>query len=986
MNKKITSTALAALMIAGSTSFSALAAMSSGTVVIGAQAFSFAYANDVANLGAITDAIVANGAGAVYVKNFTGNWINNATGAAVAASVIPAVVYTNAEGTTDFAAGDVDVDVVTEATIKEVTATNGTVTAELVEAQTKASVASNFVITQKIGDGVATTVVPTAFTVVDNNNYKFTTPLVAGAATVQSVVYSVSYLYSAPVSSKAVAIAAVTTEPAVAAYEAAPIVTGDNVVAAETLGAVAKASVALVTDAATKTAFTTRLATKDAFVATARTAQEKSAIALINNSTEYNIIARLQASVLNLQGIDATYAKEYQAARVANFTTTKALIQANVIDFAKTATDLVLKADLKALNESVTAYINAVNVTAQTTATTSMKAALALFTNHYALTGYVTANDSAYMIEFAKSGTLTTLAGVNTVIKNVNKVVTAAATATANLTAAKTTVAALFTTTAKTALTTTTTQVLITAALVNVNKLADTVTEKAGLLVDVQNAQGLFDASIVAADLSAANTAVLALFTGSDKTIVNSATTQVLIDAATVKINKLSDVVTEKAGLVVDVQKAQSLFDASIIEGNITAAETAVAGLFEAGDVTKLNTTIPTTQVLIDAALVKVNKLSDSITEKAGLLVDVKAAQTLFTAQTAKADLTAAQTTVTALFEAGAKTKLNTVTPTTQVLITAALANVNKLGSTVTEKAGLLVDVQSAQTLFTAAIASANLDTAKTTVAALFVAGAKTVVNPATTQALIDAALVNVNKLAVGVSEKAGLLVDVQSAQTLYTVANAAKNLTAAKASVEALFENYTTKVALKVTPATTQDNITAALADVNKLAVGVTEKAGLTADVTAAQSIFDKASEASRLKAVNDATILTMNAALLNVGIAQDPTYVNFSSNTKSEIAQLVFAAKPTAGFTNTTAVITEIATQNTVRTTLIANVNAATTITAMNAALDVAQLPAFKALSAVQKVNVAETVLIKLNALKAATAPTNFKSILDINTAAGL
>lgn len=91
MKKKITSSALTALMIAGSTSFSAFAAMPSGSVVIGSKAFDLAYANGPANINEITDAIVQSGV--VYVKDFEGKWIDNATGLAVNASVIPAVVY-----------------------------------------------------------------------------------------------------------------------------------------------------------------------------------------------------------------------------------------------------------------------------------------------------------------------------------------------------------------------------------------------------------------------------------------------------------------------------------------------------------------------------------------------------------------------------------------------------------------------------------------------------------------------------------------------------------------------------------------------------------------------------------------------------------------------------------------------------------------------------------------------------------------------------
>lgn len=91
MNKKITSSALAALMIAGTTSFTAFAAMASGTVVIGNKAFDLNYANASANAEEITNLVVAGGM--IFVKDFDGNWIDNTTGETVNASVIPAVVY-----------------------------------------------------------------------------------------------------------------------------------------------------------------------------------------------------------------------------------------------------------------------------------------------------------------------------------------------------------------------------------------------------------------------------------------------------------------------------------------------------------------------------------------------------------------------------------------------------------------------------------------------------------------------------------------------------------------------------------------------------------------------------------------------------------------------------------------------------------------------------------------------------------------------------
>lgn len=63
MNKKIISSVLAALMIAGSTSFTAFAAIPNGTVVIGSKAFDLNYANDPVNITEINKEIVAGGNG-----------------------------------------------------------------------------------------------------------------------------------------------------------------------------------------------------------------------------------------------------------------------------------------------------------------------------------------------------------------------------------------------------------------------------------------------------------------------------------------------------------------------------------------------------------------------------------------------------------------------------------------------------------------------------------------------------------------------------------------------------------------------------------------------------------------------------------------------------------------------------------------------------------------------------------------------------------
>lgn len=106
MNKKITRSVLAALIIAGSTFLTVFAAMPSGTVLIGNKAFELDYANEEANLNEIIDQIVAGGA--VYVKNFSGEWIDNVTGKTVTKSLIPAAVYKNAYEQINFDAADED--------------------------------------------------------------------------------------------------------------------------------------------------------------------------------------------------------------------------------------------------------------------------------------------------------------------------------------------------------------------------------------------------------------------------------------------------------------------------------------------------------------------------------------------------------------------------------------------------------------------------------------------------------------------------------------------------------------------------------------------------------------------------------------------------------------------------------------------------------------------------------------------------------------
>jgi len=125
MNKKITGSVLAALMIAGTTSFSAYAAMADGTVVIGSKAYDLKYADDQANIVEISKEVVSGGT--VYVKDFNGKWIDVLTSKQVDASVIPAVVYKNAIGVSNFGAADKDQETILSiGAINALTVANGT--------------------------------------------------------------------------------------------------------------------------------------------------------------------------------------------------------------------------------------------------------------------------------------------------------------------------------------------------------------------------------------------------------------------------------------------------------------------------------------------------------------------------------------------------------------------------------------------------------------------------------------------------------------------------------------------------------------------------------------------------------------------------------------------------------------------------------------------------------------------------------------------
>lgn len=91
MDKIVTSSVEDGLVMGGKTTLTTFDAMANGAVIIGNKAFDLAYANNPANVEEISSEIVAGGA--VYVKDFEGNCIDNVTGEIVTASFIPDIVY-----------------------------------------------------------------------------------------------------------------------------------------------------------------------------------------------------------------------------------------------------------------------------------------------------------------------------------------------------------------------------------------------------------------------------------------------------------------------------------------------------------------------------------------------------------------------------------------------------------------------------------------------------------------------------------------------------------------------------------------------------------------------------------------------------------------------------------------------------------------------------------------------------------------------------
>jgi uncharacterized protein YcfL len=102
--KKIGTSVLAAVMLAGTTAMPALAAMPTQSVVIGEKAFSLEYANNVENIAQIREALTGN-TDKIFVK-FNNKWFNNDGSNLADTAVIPAVAYKSATEEKNFEAGD----------------------------------------------------------------------------------------------------------------------------------------------------------------------------------------------------------------------------------------------------------------------------------------------------------------------------------------------------------------------------------------------------------------------------------------------------------------------------------------------------------------------------------------------------------------------------------------------------------------------------------------------------------------------------------------------------------------------------------------------------------------------------------------------------------------------------------------------------------------------------------------------------------------
>lgn len=154
------------------------------------------------------------------------------------------------------------------------------------------------------------------------------------------------------------------------------------------------------------------------------------------------------------------------------------------------------------------------------------------------------------------------------------------------------------------------------------------------------------------------------------------------------------------------------------------------------------------------------------------------------------------------------------------------------------------------------------------------------------------------------------------------------------------------------------KDAYLAELTDI-QTAINTTDATTTAASLSAVKKIVDAANAKVALNTATTAALA--KDALTNLALATDnTTYLNLSSTAKLEVADLILAdIKANGAKTNVAAVTTAITNQNTARTTLISNVNAATTIVATDTALEALGYAAYSDLSASKQVEVAEEFL---------------------------
>ncbi|WP_429842302.1 toxin Cry1Ac domain D-VI-related protein [Brevibacillus sp. FIR094] len=166
-----------------------------------------------------------------------------------------------------------------------------------------------------------------------------------------------------------------------------------------------------------------------------------------------------------------------------------------------------------------------------------------------------------------------------------------------------------------------TTQKQIDDAKKLVEGLDNRVSEKPGLLADIEKAQEQYDDLL----LVDAKKAVRDLFTDENQTALKPGVTQSTIDAAKAKVEKLKDGSETKVLLLADIQKAKTLLDNG--KDLLKEAKQAVEGLYTNNDMVELRPKV--TQEMIDAAYAKVELLSEG-PEKTHWMSYVAKAQLLF--------------------------------------------------------------------------------------------------------------------------------------------------------------------------------------------------------------------------------------------------------------------------------------------------------------------------------------------------------------------